>query len=150
MRRAEAGSGRRRRTALVWPEFYADLLERISSAFLRRRKAISHHARLTCARDFTESSREAIERLNIELDSPFLRLSVWGDGCLWLGICVRHTRRSKGWAFKDQFHGTALDLSAGTLVALVENTLGLALGSDRRGDRERLREAWALVHPCEG
>jgi hypothetical protein len=124
------------------------LLRGIAAAFLRRRKAIACHAGLSCEREFNESAAGAVERLNLEAGD--LRLSAWSDGAMWLAVCVRGFGRSATWAFKDTFHGDVQDVSAETLVGMVEATLALPFGTDAVKEREHLRGVWARVSPYAG
>jgi hypothetical protein len=134
--------------AVDWPTFDAPLLRDVAAAFRLRRKAIAYRVSVTCQQEFSESAVGAVERLN--LDAGNLRLSVWADGVLWLGFCVRRHGRGGGWAFKDTFHGDVQDVSAEALVRMVEATLGLPLGSDPDSERRTLRAVWARVHPYQG
>jgi hypothetical protein len=130
-----------------WPAFDAPLLRDIAAAFRRRRKALRYRAGLACGREFSESADGTFERLNLDLTGGGLRLSAWADGCLWVSVCVRATGRNAGWAFRDAFHGDAGDVSAATLVGMVEATLGLPLGAGPVAGREQLRAVWRRVHP---
>jgi hypothetical protein len=131
-----------------WPTFDAPLLLEIAAAFLRRRRAIAYRAGLSCRREFTESPSGAVERLVLEAGP--LRLCVWADGVMWLGVFVRGLGRGAGWAFREAFHGDVRDVSAEALVGMVEATLALPLGSDRDGARRDLWAAWARTHPHKG
>jgi hypothetical protein len=133
-----------------WPAFDAPLLQGVAAAFALRRKAIAYHTGLSCTREFSESAAGAVERLNFDLRRGGVRLSVWADGLMWLGVCVRARGRSAGWAFRDSFHGTICDISAEALVRMLEATLALRLGSDPAGERQQLREVWACVRPQVG
>jgi hypothetical protein len=128
-----------------WPTFEAPVLQNVAAAFRRRRKAIAYQTSLSCDREFSESAAGAIERLNLDADP--LRLSVWADGVVWVSVCVRGAGRNAGWAFKDGFHGSALDLSAETLVGMVEATLSLQFGTEQDREREQLRAVWARIAP---
>jgi hypothetical protein len=139
---------KRKPAAAEWPTFDATLLREIVTAFLRRRKAIAHRAGLSCEREVSESAAGSIERLNLEAGD--LRLCVWADGVMWLGVCVRGFGRNAGWVFKDTFHGDVRDVSAEALVGMVEATLALAFGSDPEKERQQLRAVWARVHPYAG
>jgi hypothetical protein len=130
--------------------FDAPLLRDVAAAFLRRRKAIRHKARLACERDFSETGEGAVERLNVDLPGGRLRLSVWADGVMWLSVCVRGKGRNSGWSFKDGFYGDARDVSAATLVGMLEATLGLTFGAGMLAERERLRQVWARARPRLG
>lgn len=136
---------KREQVAWDWPTFDAPLLQEISIAFLRRRKAIAYHRGLTCERELSESAAGAVERLNLEAGD--LRLSAWSDGVLWLAVCVRGFGRGAGWAFKETFHGDAQDVSPKALVAMFEATLALPWGADSEEMRLQLREMWASVRP---
>jgi len=146
--RQDSSSFDGREHAVDWPKFDAQLLQSVAAAFLRRRQAIAYHTGLSCEREFSESSTEIIERLNLNVGH--LRLCVWADGVMWLGVCVRGFGRDAGWAFKDTFHGDVQDVSAESLVGMVEATLALSFGSDPESERQQLRALWARVHPYVG
>jgi len=140
--------GRKPTESSAWPAFDSPLLADIAAAFLRRRKAIAYRVgRVSCGREFSETAAGAHERLNLDIWGGHFRLSVWADGCLWVSVCVPAAGRNAGWAFRDAFHGQAGDVSAATLVVMVEATLGLALDADPAAGRERLRAVWQRVHP---
>jgi hypothetical protein len=98
-------------------------------------------------REFSESEAEVHERLNLDVRGGQLRLSVWADGLLWLSVCVRAAGRNKGWAFQYAFHGDAGDVSAATLVTMIEATLRLRLEAEPAANREQLRSVWSRVCP---
>jgi hypothetical protein len=131
-----------------WPTFDAPLLREIAVAFTRRRKAIAYHSGLSCERAFSESATGAVERLNIETGD--LRLSAWSDGVIWLAVYVPGFGRGAGWAFKDAFHGDVQNVSAETLVGMVEATLALSFGADPEKEQQQLRGVWARVGPYAG
>jgi hypothetical protein len=131
-----------------WPIFDAPLLQGIAAAFEQRRKAIAYRSGLSCERAFTESAAGVVERLNLEAGD--LRLCIWADGLMWLAVCVRGCGRGAGWAFKETWHGDVEDVSAETLVAMVEATLALRFGSDPERERQELWAVWARVHPHKG
>jgi hypothetical protein len=133
-----------------WPAFDAPLLQGIAAAFARRRKAIAYHSSLTCTREMSESTSGVIERLNLDLKSDSLRLSVWADGDLWLRLCRQAAGRNAGWAFMDHFYGDAQAVPVETLVGLVEKTLAIRIGADSASERQQLRTIWACVRPDEG
>jgi hypothetical protein len=128
-----------------WPVFDAALLQEVSAAFLRRRKAIAYEAGLTCVRDFSESATRVTERLS--LVSGHTQLAVWADGGLWVGVFVRGQGRNSGWAFRDVFYGDMLDVSAETLVGMLEATRLLCYWPEQDCKRERLRRIWSRVRP---
>jgi hypothetical protein len=136
-----------------WPVFDDPLLGGVAAALLRRRKAIQYHARLSCEREFSETVEETFERLNVDLadlSGGQFRLSVWADGIMWLSVCITGKGRNSGWSFKDSFYGDIRDVSAATIVGMLEATLGLTFGADRLAERERLRQVWARVRPRLG
>jgi hypothetical protein len=139
---------KRKPVAEDWPTFDAPLLREIATAFLRRRKAIAYHSGLSCEREFSESAAGAVERLNLVAGD--LRLSAWSDGVMWLAVSVRGFGRSAGWSFKDSFHGDVQDVSAETMVGMVEATLALSFGADQDQEQQRLRGVWARVGPYAG
>ena len=138
---------KRKPVTLAWPTFDAPLLRAVAAAFLLRRKAIKYHAGLACQREFSESATGTFERLNLDTGAGHLRFSIWADGVMWLAVCIRGSGRGAGWAFKDTFHGDVNDVSAEALVAMVEATLALPLGSDPDRERQQLRAVWTRVRP---
>lgn len=138
---------KRKSISNAWPTFDAPLLQAIADAFVRRRKALRHRISLSCEREYTESPEGTWERLNLNFGVNFLRLSVWADGAMWVGVGVRAKGRNAGWAFQETFHGDMRDVSGETLVRMVEATLALRLGSDPAKFREELRAVWARVRP---
>lgn len=115
--------GRKRAAESPEPTFDSPLLRDVASALHRRRKAIAYRAGWSCDREFTESADRTVERLNLDLGGGDFRLSVWADGTMWLRLCVAAPGRNAGWAFLEQFHGSAEDVSAIALVAMVETTI---------------------------
>ena len=138
---------KRKPTGADWPAFDSPLLRDVAAAFLRRRKALRYRAGLSCGREFDETAGGTFERLNLDLPGGRLRLSVWADGVLLLSVCVPGRGRNSGWAFADAFHGDVDDVSAQTLVGMVEATLALPFGADPPAERERLRDVWRRVRP---
>jgi hypothetical protein len=136
--------------AADWPAFDTPLLVGVAIAFTRRRKAMAYHADISCTREFGESSSGAAERLNIELRRGQVRLSVWADGSMWLGVSVRGRGRNAGWAFQDRFHANIADVSVEALVSMLEATLSLQFGRDPASERQQLRGLWACVRPQAG
>ena len=100
-------------------------------------------------REFSESAAGVHERLNLDIrdGSLQLRMSVWANGLLWLSACVRAHGRSKGWVFQYAFHGDADDVSAATVVTMIEATLRLRLEAEPAANREQLQSVWSRVHP---
>ena len=133
-----------------WPTFDAPLLRDVTAAFLSRRKALRYRAGLSCHREFTEAADGAWERFNLDLRKGHLRLSVWADGVIWVSVCVRGRARNSGWSFTDGFHGDVRDVSADTLVRMVESTIALRFGVDPPAEREHLRLVWMRVYPRPG
>jgi hypothetical protein len=136
--------------SIDWPTFYSALLVDVADAFLRRRKAIAYMADLSCSREFSETAEGVLERLNLDLRAGHLRLSVWADGGMWLLVCVPGSGANSGWAFIDHFHGDLSDVSAATLVGMVEATLAVDFRTDPSAQREQLRELWRRVRPRTG
>src|SRR6266542_6648813 len=99
----EAGVKRQRESYDEGPVFDSPLLQDVAAAFRRRAKAIRYQAGLSCEREFSETAEGVFERLNVDLHGGHMRLSVWGDGVLWLSVCVPGAGRNSGWAFKDSF-----------------------------------------------
>jgi hypothetical protein len=104
------------------PSFESALLRDIASAIERRGKAIRYHGELKCSRAVEDS----IERLNVDFTaiSGFrLRLSVWPDGVLWLGITEPGSKRIGGWKYRDEFHCQLQGLAAQGIVERFEQTI---------------------------
>lgn len=134
----------------TWPAFDPPLLADIAAAFFRRWKAIAYRScQFSCGREFSESAERTFERFNLDLWGGRLRLSVWADGCLWLSVCVSAVGRDAGWAYKDAFYGNAQDVSAVTLVNMIQATLALPLGTDPITEREQLHAVWRRVYPYQ-
>jgi hypothetical protein len=142
---------RKRTPSSQEPDFNSPQLREIAEAFLQRRQAIRYKAGFKLEREFIETHEGTTERLNLDLQADGqLRLSVWEDGEMWFGISVRAPGRNQGWAFQDNFHGSVLDVSAQTLVVMVEQSLaaGFRPGvTDRVEYREQMRAVWARVPP---
>jgi hypothetical protein len=138
------------------PPFDAPLLRDLAVALARRRRAIRNHttgrAGWSCEQEFSELAAATSERLNLDLrlGEGLLRVNVWADGGLWVGLSVAAAGRNAGWAFQDQLHGSVLDVSPATLVAMVEATIAESFRpgeSDPAEYRERLRGIWGRVGP---
>jgi hypothetical protein len=128
-----------------WPNFDDPLLQEIAIAFLKRRKAITYHSSLSCEREFSETAIGTFERLNLNVGN--LRLCIWSDGVIWLAVCVPGFGRNAGWAFKDTFYGLVKDVSADSIVGMVESTLAIPFGMDQAQEQHQLRTIWMRVHP---
>ena len=50
----------------------------------------------------------------------------------------------------DHFYGDAQVVPAEALVGMVEQTLGLRIGTELASEREQLRAIWASIGPYEG
>jgi hypothetical protein len=134
------------------PLFDTPLLRDVASAFVVRRKAIRYQAGWSCGREFSEASGGTSERLNLDLrpGGGDLRVSVWGDGELWVRLCVAGPGRNAGWAFLDQFRGSVLDVSPAALVSMVEATIAGPFRpgvSEPASYRAWLRATWRRVQP---
>ncbi|MES2921874.1 MAG: hypothetical protein V4819_10015 [Verrucomicrobiota bacterium] len=69
---------------------------------------------------------DSIERLNVDFTATLsfrVRLSIWADGALWLGITKPGPRRTGGWAYRDEFHGHLEGLDAHGVVERFEQTI---------------------------
>src|SRR4051812_9061809 len=99
---------------IATPVFDSALLSSILEAVERRGKAIRYHSSLECSREVDRD----IERLNIDIKGDSgVRLSVWADGVLWLGITKPHAGRSGGWDINEQFDGRLGEIHPAELVA---------------------------------
>lgn len=102
--------------------FEATVLREIASAVEHRRKAIRYHGELECGRTIEDS----VERLNLDfiaIRGFRVRLSLWPDGMLWLGITKPGPRRTGGWTFYDEFHSQFGGLDAGDVIERFEQTI---------------------------
>ncbi len=102
--------------------FESELLREIASAVERRGKAIRYHGRLKYSRFFENS----IERINLDFAGILgfrVRLSIWSDGVLWLGITKPGPRRIGGWAYRDEFHSHVDSLDTNAFVERFEQTI---------------------------
>src|SRR6185436_17017215 len=102
--------------------FESALLNDIASAIERRGKAIRYRGELKCS----GAVEDSVERLNVDFTaiSGFrVRLSVWPDGALWLGITEPGSKRAGGWKYRDEFHSLLQGLDAYGVVARFEQTI---------------------------
>ena len=102
--------------------FESALLREIASAVERRGKAIRYHGDLECSRAVEDS----IERLNVDFAAILgfrVRLSIWSDGVLWLGITKPGPKSTGGWAYRDEFHSHLDSLDAHGVVERFEQTI---------------------------
>ncbi len=107
--------------SLAVPDFESALLWDIAIAMARRCKAIRNHGSL-------ESSRavEDRERLNLDftgLSGFRVRLSIWSDAVIWLGITKPGPKHAGGWAYRDEFHSRLGDFTAQGVVERFEQTV---------------------------
>jgi hypothetical protein len=105
------------------PDFESDLLWDIALAVARRGKAIRYHGTLELSR-----ADEEFERLNLDFTDVLgfrVRLSIWSDSVVWLGITKRGPRRTgaSGWAYRDEFHSRLDDLTPHDVVERFEQTI---------------------------
>lgn len=102
--------------------FESGILSDIARAFELRGKAIRYHGELRCS----GTAEDSVERLNVDFkgSSGFrVRLSIWPDKVLWLGITKPGPSRAGGWAFRDEFHGHLEDRGAPDVVERFERTV---------------------------
>lgn len=102
--------------------FESALLHAIAVAVERRGKAIRYHGELECTRDIEATG----ERLNIDftgLDRFHVRISVWADAVLWIGITQPGPNRTGGWKFYDEFNSEVTELDAAEIVERFEQTI---------------------------
>jgi len=107
--------------SLAVPDFESDLLWQVAIAVARRGKAIRYHGSLECSR-----AVEDHERLNLDYTSCLrfrVRLSIWSDGALWLGITKPGPSRTGGWAYCDEFHSRVRNLTPQDVAARFEQTV---------------------------
>ena len=106
---------------LAVPDFESDVLWDIAIAIARRGKAIRRRGTLELSR-----ASEEVERLNLDFtgSSRFqVRLSVWSDGALWLGVTKPGPRRVGGWDYRDEFHSRLTSLGPQDVVERFEQTI---------------------------
>lgn len=134
-----------------WPTFDSPLLRRIVEAFGKRRKAIRHKtSELTCERELDEQDGKPYERLNIQVGRlekrpTRVRLSIWEDYGLWLGV---HQPAKRGWAFKIEFHGHVESIGPDEVVRIFEETMSLASEVSRSDKSEdEIKELWKEAKP---
>ena len=134
-----------------WPTFDSPLLRRIADAFVRRRKAIRYKSKeLLFEKELDEQDGRRYERLNIQVSRweqrpTQIRLSIWEDSVLWLGV---HQPAKRGWAFKMEFHGHVEAIAPAEVVGLFEETMSLASEVSRSDDSEDgIRELWKEANP---
>jgi hypothetical protein len=107
--------------SLAVPHLESDLLWEVAVAVARRGKAIRYHGSL----DFSRAV-EDYERLNLDYTSSLrfrVRLSIWSDGALWLGITKPGPSRTGGWGYCDEFHSRLGDLVAQDVAERFEQTI---------------------------
>jgi len=101
------------------PRFESDRLHGIAHAVAQRGKAIRYHGDLECRRAIEDFG----ERLNVDFTAIggfCVRLSIWTDGVLWLGITKPGPRRVGGWAHYDPFHSHLGDLDAPDVLDVLD------------------------------
>ena len=106
---------------LAVPDFESDVLWGIAIAVARRGKAIRSWGTLELSRAIEE-----FERLNLDFagSSRFhVRLSIWSDGALWLGVTRPGPRRAGGWDHRDEFHSRLTGLGPRDVVERFEQTI---------------------------
>ncbi len=135
-----------------WPDVDAPMLQAVVDAFRKRSKAIRYQFRhLECTREFEESSRGTLERLNIDsrlLNSTMIRLSIWPDGCLWYRICRPGPRKAGGWEVNVSFFGDSKECGPLMLRDLFEKSGSLAYAAtDNPSAAQNLEEIWKTVKP---
>jgi hypothetical protein len=134
----------------AWPTFKAIFLADLVTAFRRRSKAISHHARSFTLQGSVDSGTERLDTdiklLACRID---VRLSVWDDKAIWLRLCRANSKKMGGWAFLLAFRGHISQTSGPEIVALLERSLqfdfNIATVETLRGD---LLQVWHAVNLC--
>lgn len=134
-----------------WPTFDSPLLRRVVEAFGKRRKAIRHRTiELVCERELDEQDGKPYERFNVQVSlwehrPTQIRVSIWEDSILWLGV---HQPAKRGWAFKMEFHGEVGSVAPEEIVRMFEETISVASeGSISENAEEDIRELWKAVKP---
>jgi hypothetical protein len=110
-----------KKPTLAVPDFESALLWDIAIAVARRGKAIRYHGSLEPSR-----AVEDCERLNLDFIgvSDFrVRLSIWSDAVIWLGITKPGPKQAGGWAYRDEFHSHLGDLTPQGVVERFEQTV---------------------------
>lgn len=125
------------------PLFNAPILDAIAVALGRRLKAIrSRSADARCSR---EAEDIVDERLDIDVDlrrsrGAKVRLSVWPDGVMWLGLHVPNERSVGGWRTSITLDGDVAGMPPEAVVQLLEQTLSEVWRSNL--DEGHIREIW--------
>lgn len=103
------------------PDFDSDILWDIAIAVARCGKAIRNWGTLELSRAIEE-----FERLNLDFTgtSRFqVRLSIWSDRTLWLGVTKPGPRGAGGWDYRDEFHSRLAGLGPHDVVERFEQTI---------------------------
>lgn len=109
-------------TTVSIPVFESEFLCGVVEAFERRGKAIRYHGRL----QYSRAVEDAGERLNVDfanLAAVRIRLSIWQDGIIWLGVTKPGARREGGWLLNLGFHSQAAGSSGPEICRRFEQTL---------------------------
>lgn len=112
------------------PAFDSQLLDSIAAAIARRAKSLKYGtASFACSRD----AESAGEVLRLEIDSlearrTQLRVMIWQDGHLWLGIHRPNPRREAGWEIALERSGSVRELDPLEIAKMIERTLSAVHG----------------------
>lgn len=118
----------------------------ISQSFAHRAKAIKYHSSEFVLIRETE---DRAERLNCDValigrPAARVRLSIWDDGSMYLGVHLPGTRREGGWAFEYRRNGSVNGIEPSAIVAMLEESLLAAhFAKDSSWAATRLDDIWA-------
>lgn len=106
---------------LAVPDFESDVLWDIAIAVARRGKAIRKWGTIESSRAVDE-----FERFNLDFSgiSRFnVRLSIWSNGALWVGVTKPGPSRTGGWGYRTEFHSRLTGLGPADIVERFEQTI---------------------------
>ncbi|MEQ9542260.1 MAG: hypothetical protein RIU46_36230 [Deltaproteobacteria bacterium] len=128
------------------PLFNSERLDAVAVAVGRRLKAIKNYASdAECTRE-----AEAIvdERLNIDVtlgpsSRTKVRLSVWPDSVMWLGVHMANVGKHAGWKTDLALEGDLSGVPSETVVQLLERTISEARSAEI--NEARIEEIWMVA-----
>lgn len=128
------------------PSFESGFLDALAAALARRARALKYQASgLACSRAVTPHG----EVLHLDIDvgrtrATRIRVMVWSDGMVRLGVHQPAPYRVGGWAISLERHGDIRHLSPADVVEKVEQTLEAVHGDTRSHDAgHRVDTIWA-------
>lgn len=118
------------------PSFRTTFLNTIAAAIARRSKSLKYHAaHFACSRVVTAEG----EVLHVDMDtfeprSTRLRLMIWDDGHVWLGVHQPNPSAVGGWAFALVRSGNLLRVAPDDVVRMIEGPGSAVHGATRSPD----------------